>query len=332
MGIIFEKYRSGVNLGGWISQSKYEKEHIAEFVTKADIDRIAAWGVDHIRLPIDYPVLEDDTNPFHYLEEGFDVIHRLVDWCKSASLNVVLDLHKAPGYSFNNKAQDNVFFTDKTAQKRFVSLWQEFAKRFKNEGDNVIFEIINEIVDPHGETWNDIAREAITAIREIDQSRYILLGGPFYNAVKGLATLEIYDDQRVLYNFHFYEPFLFTHQQASWTHLKNMTDYQPYPGKVVDQAEEKSGATVYDIAFLEKMLAPAIKFAKRHNKQLYCGEYGAIENANLECRVNYIRDVNQLLDKYGIGRAVWTYKKMSFTSIDEQGNPVCDRLVKALAV
>lgn len=344
MGIIFEKYRSGMNLGGWVSQCGYEKNHIAEFISESDIKKIAEWGCDHIRLPFDYPVLESDDAPFVYLEEGFAVVDKTLRWCKAAGLNLVLDLHKAPGYAFGNAAAENILFSDEIAQKRFVSLWEEFARRYKNEGDNVIFELLNEIVDAHGETWNKIARRAIEAIHAIDPARYILLGGPYYNAAVGLKTLEIYENPRVLYNFHFYEPLYVTHQQAYWTDLKDTGISQPYPGKVagfeklVPLFKEKSGTypieenTVFDIAFLESRLAPAINFAKKHGKELYCGEYGAIDRADLASRINYTRDMNTLFEKYRMGRALWTYKRMDFPSIDENGEPVSQELIKILEV
>ena len=341
MGIILEKYRSGINLGGWISQSSYAKEHIAGFVKKEDVQKIASWGLDHIRLPFDYPVLEADDNPFVYLEEGFGVIDRLLDWCKESALNLVLDLHKAPGYAFGNKTEDNVLFTDETAQKRFVSLWQEIARRYRAEGDNLVFELMNEIVDAHGDTWNGIARKAIEGIRGIDPNRHILLGGPYYNSAAGLDTLEIWDDERVLYNFHFYEPFLFTHQRAYWTHLRDSGVSQPYPGKIegVDKLmalnkpehyKALNADTVFDWAFLENALSPAVAFAKRTGRELYCGEYGAIGLADLGSRVNWLRDINDLFEENGFGRACWTYKGMDFTSIDGNGEPVSQEFIKAL--
>jgi aryl-phospho-beta-D-glucosidase BglC (GH1 family) len=342
MGIIFEKYRSGINLGGWISQCNYKKEHVTSFINREDVKKIASWGLDHIRLPFDYIMLEDDNNPFSYKEDGFGIIDKLLGWCKEASLNLVLDMHNAPGYAFGNNPRDNIIFTDETTQKRFVSLWQEMAKRYKNEKDNVVFELLNEIVDAHGQAWNKIARKAIEGIRCIDTERYILLGGPNYNSAEGLDSLEIWDDERVLYNFHFYEPFLFTHQRASWTQLKNVNVNQPYPGKIegidklisINQIPEQykslTADTVFDKTFLEQKLAPAIAFAKRTNKELYCGEYGAIDHTDLNSRINYLQDTNELFEKYRIGRACWTYKGMNFTAIDKNSNPVSEKLVKAL--
>jgi len=337
VGIIVDKYRNGVNLGGWLSQCNYSKEHIASFITEDDIKKIAAMGLDHVRLTVDYPVLEDA--PFCYNNDGFAIVQKLINWCKNFELNVVLDLHKTYGYFFDTP-EDNILLTDKAAQDRFVALWQEFAKRIEGEGDNVVFELLNEIVDPNGEAWNNIADRAIAAIHEIDPRRYILLGGPFHNSPDGLDTLKIYDNEHILYNFHFYEPLLFTHQGASWTPLKDMKAYQSYPGRMVldigddnnddgknsypmadshkyDSSGSHRDATqydtpMYDYAYLEEQLTPAIDFAKRHNKELYCGEYGAILNAKPECRANYIKDVTDLFEKYKIGRAIWSYKGMSF--------------------
>ncbi|MCL2199515.1 MAG: glycoside hydrolase family 5 protein [Defluviitaleaceae bacterium] len=324
MGIIFEKYRNGINLGGWISQCTYEKAHIAEFITESDIIEIASWGLDHIRLPVDYPVLEDDITP----------IDRALEWCKSAGLNLVLDMHKAPGYSFNAHAA-STFFTDEAAQNRFVELWQIITRRYANEGDNLIFDLLNEVVDAHGDAWNKIARRGIEAIHAISPERYVLLGGEHYNSSAGLHKLEIYDNPYVLYNFHFYEPMYVTHQRARWTHLRDTNITQPYPGFVQGvetlrpifetlQFPKVTEDTMFDIDYLEKCLAPAIEFAQKHGKELYCGEYGCIGLAGTDARANYTKDVNVLFDKYKMGRALWSYKKMDFNTVGE------DALIAAL--
>lgn len=92
-------YRKGMNLGGWISQCKYEKKHYDTFITEEDIKRIAGFGVDHVRLPLDYEVIQAPDG--QWLEDGFAYIDRCIAWCKKQKLNIVLDLHKAPGYSLH---------------------------------------------------------------------------------------------------------------------------------------------------------------------------------------------------------------------------------------
>ena len=53
----FGFYR-GVNLGGWFSQCDYSRERLDHFIEEKDIDVIAGWGLDHVRIPMDYNVLE----------------------------------------------------------------------------------------------------------------------------------------------------------------------------------------------------------------------------------------------------------------------------------
>lgn len=64
-------FQVGVNLGGWLSQyPAYDHEHFNTFITGQDIHQITGWGADHIRLPIDYRILEDDDAPFKYKHSG----------------------------------------------------------------------------------------------------------------------------------------------------------------------------------------------------------------------------------------------------------------------
>ena len=55
-------YYRGVNLGGWLSQCDYSDEKLDNFIKEQDFDKIASWGLDHVRIPIDYNVLENETN------------------------------------------------------------------------------------------------------------------------------------------------------------------------------------------------------------------------------------------------------------------------------
>ncbi len=72
----------GINLGGWISQyPAYDHGHFKTFISAADIKRIADWGMDHVRLPVDYPLLEDDDHPGVYKQSGFDYIESCLEWC-----------------------------------------------------------------------------------------------------------------------------------------------------------------------------------------------------------------------------------------------------------
>ena len=74
----FEGFEHGINLGGWLSQCDYSKERYDKFITEEDIRTIASWGLDHIRLPIDYNLVE--TEDGSYIEEGFAYIDKAVEY------------------------------------------------------------------------------------------------------------------------------------------------------------------------------------------------------------------------------------------------------------
>lgn len=323
----FEGYKAGVNLGGWISQYREaKKEHFDSFITEADIAKIAGWGMDHVRLPIDYMVLEDDNKPFEYKEDGFSYVDLCVSWCDKYNLNIILDIHRAPGYAFHSLSE-NSLFEDEQMQQRYISLWQEFAKRYLSYGSNMVFELLNEIVEPNSDRWNILSKKAVKGIREIDKDRMIIIGGNHYNSVNTLHELDVIEDKNLVYTFHFYEPHIFTHQKASWEPLlkdlefeiiypSNEDMYEAYCSKDGEFTNKYKYDKIVDKEYIRRFIQPALDFAKERNVNLYCGEYGVIEHAPMESNLRWHEDLSELLIEYGIGRAVWSYKLMSFPMVD----------------
>lgn len=343
---LLQNYQAGVNLGGWISQyRRYDHDHFKTFIQEEDIRQIASWGMDHVRLPIDYPVLEDDSNPFVYKEDGFAYIDNCISWCKKYGLNVILDLHRAPGFFFGT-LDKNTLFDDENMQERFVRLWLAFTKRYLSEGDNVLFELMNEVVEPTSERWNKLAHRTIKAIREIDPNRVIVYGGNQYNSITMLKEIDIVEDERVVYTFHFYLPFLFTHQKAGWNLLtKTWNKTLHYPGKAEGffeflkqhpefwhgEGEPAGEEPVFNKENMLKDVQPAIDFIESTGKEVYCGEYGVIDVAPRDSRVRWHRDFVDILKELKIGRAVWSYKKMNFGLVDENGNVIDEELVRIVS-
>ena len=67
------------------------------------------------------------------------------------------------------------------------------------------------------ELWNALATETIAAIRKLASNKNIVIGGTLWNSVHTVSHIKVLLDENIVYNFHFYEPFLFTHQGAAWT-------------------------------------------------------------------------------------------------------------------
>lgn len=125
-------------------------------------------------------------------------------------------MHHAPGYRFQD-LKSNTLFENSDQQKRFIEMWRFLTKRYLDEREHIAFELLNEIVEPDSTRWNKLMPECIKAIREIDPTRWIYIGGNNYNSPDELKNLVDIEDDYVVYNFHFYNPFFFTHQKAHWS-------------------------------------------------------------------------------------------------------------------
>lgn len=341
----FEGYQRGINLGGWISQcNRYEKDYYESFIAEKDIETIASWGLDHVRVPVDYQVLEDREG--NYIEEGFGYITDCIGWCQKYGLNMILDLHKTAGYAFDvrNGEDPDIFFHDKKLQQRFIRLWEEFAKRFGKFHEMLAFELLNEIVNPTVyKEWNAIAKRAIEAIRRYAPDSYILVGGVNYNSVKSVPQLDLPYDEKIVYNFHCYEPLVFTHQKAYWMEGMTKDFHMSYPASLEEYREKSSrfakeamgaiyaeGLKGIGTELFEALFQEAVETAEARNVPLYCGEYGVIDQAPLEDTIRWYQDIHDVFQKYGIGHAAWTYKDKDFGLIDEHYAPIKDRLIELL--
>ena len=69
--------------------------------------------------------------------------------------------------------------------------------------------------------------------------------------------------------------------------------------------------------FMEALIIEAVDAADKAGVPIYCGEYGVIDTADIDDTLKWYQDIHNVFEKYGIGRAAWTYKKMDFGLIDE---------------
>ncbi|MCR5153269.1 MAG: glycoside hydrolase family 5 protein [Lachnospiraceae bacterium] len=329
----FPGYNKGVNLGGWLSQCNHTKERYNTFICKKDIEIIKGWGLDHVRLPIDYNLIEDAEG--NYKEDGFSYIQKAIDWCEEYSLNLVLDVHKTFGYSFDSGEAEEGFFDSKAYQERFYKMWEELAKRYGKYSDRVAFELLNEVTaKEYSDAWNRISTECIKRIRNYAPDVKILLGGYYNNSIEALKDLPAPLDSNIVYNFHCYEPLIFTHQGAGWIATMNRdfrmpleVSYKEYNKNIranlgafasISIPEGKKESDIIDVAFFEELFAEAVRVAEERNVALYCGEFGVIDKAEPEDTLKWYKMITSCFNKYKIGRAMWSYKEMDFGISDKR--------------
>lgn len=338
---VFEGFQHGINLGGWLSQcANMTEEHLNTFITAADLQAIARMGFDHVRLPVDYDAIEDENGSD--IESGLRHVDDCVRWCAENGLHMLLDLHKARGYSFDPSAKNDdklSFFSNEALQADFIALWQRLAARYGSQ-PHVAFDLLNEVVPVEvAESWNDIAERAITAIRPLAPDTWLLVGGVRYNNVQSVPMLRKPHDDRVVYNFHCYDPLLFTHQNAGWVpRLKGLRAVYPdAPAHYARIGQERDSAVpgmdqLQELGpqFFELLFADAIRYAEQNGAPLYCGEYGVIDQADTASAIHWLRDITTVFERHGIGRALWSYKRMDFGLIDEHYDGVRSQVLRAL--
>ena len=334
------KLQRGVNFGGWLSQCVHTKEHYDSFIRPEDFERAAKMGFDHIRLPVDSNVLEDAEG--RVSESGYGYIDMAVSECGKNGLSLIIDLHKAYGYDFNDAgdAEKNSLFKDPYLKDRFVGLWERIAARCGKYSGFVAFELLNEVVEAsNNDLWNDLVDRTVTAIRAIAPDSTIIYGGICWNSATTLKLLRRPVTDNVIYTFHFYEPLLFTHQKATWVPALDNGKSHPYPAtmeyfRTESEALGYQGGAVLNCAaktmgpeFITEMVSDAVSAAKKAGVGLYCGEFGVIDQAPIEDTLRWFEDVDGVFRRFGIGCAVWNYKLMDFGLTDSHYAPILERIL-----
>ena len=309
-------FQRGVNLGGWFSQCDYSEERLNNFITEADFCQIAALGFDHVRIPIDYNVIQNPDGTMR--PDGLGRIDAALALCDKYGLKAVLDLHKTPGYSFDAGEKEAGFFESESYQERFYWIWETLAEWFGGMSDRVAFELLNEVTEArYLPAWKRISCECVSRIRQYAPDTIILLGSYNWNSARTVPELDAPYDDKMVYNFHFYEPHVFTHQGAYWMpELQNTR-----------MAYADCGASEQ---WFEDFLAPAVEKAEKEHCELYCGEFGVIDIVPPEEAVKWFRDLHKVFERHGIAHAVWSWKQMDFGLIDARMDGVRDELLKLL--
>lgn len=349
----FKGFQKGMGIGGWLTNYKRfhvlsadkmnvltigDKEHFNTYITEKDVHNIAKMGFDHIRLGFDQVVLQDENG--NYREENFILIDNFIKWCEKYSLNVVLNLHKAIG-SYCDVQTDKDLLEDKFLQQRFIDFWLYFEQRYSSK-KQIVFELLNEVKDVNPLLWNNLYKQTIKAIREHNQDRKIIVGTINWNDPNNLKDLEVLEDENVIYTFHFYAPFEFTHQRGVLQHNTCLYNRDmPYPtddiARYVDYRKTFGPDGIYDNftkmdkEYIYHALKPAKDFIKANpDKILWCGEFGNIRHAKLFWREAWFKDVISFLKENEIPYSVWNYLSTPndgnrFSLVDDDNRKILSR-------
>lgn len=243
------------------------------YITKADIDFIAAQGANTIRLPFNYKLFTDED----YMgqtgqKQPFLLIDRVVEWCKANGLYLILDMHDCPGSQTGDNIDDGYgypwLFESERSQQLFCDIWQQIARHYQDEPTILGYELMNEPIAHYFENKDTLYtllqplyKRAVKAIRTVDQNHVILLGGAHWN-----SFFFMFDD---------------------WTFDKNiMFTCHRYGGPATKEA-----------------IKDYIDFRDKTQLPMYMGEIG--HNTD-EWQAQFV----EVMKQNNIGYTFWPYKKL----------------------
>jgi endoglucanase len=245
------------------------------YITAADIHFLKASGMNSIRIPFNYRLFTNENycgqnNP----NRGFELLDKVIGWCKKEGIYVILDMHCAPGGQTGDNIDDGYgypfLFKSKAMQQLTADIWKRIAAHYKNETAVMGYDLLNEPIatyfnkdefNPHLEP---VFKQITAAIRTVDKNHILFLGGAQWDS--NFSVFGPPFDSKLVYTFHKY-----------WT--------DP----------------------VQKAIQDYVDFRDKYNVPVYCGETG-------ENKDEWVKDFRELLEKNNIGWTYWPYKKLDNTS------------------
>jgi len=253
---------------------RFWKTYHDNYITRDDISFIKRSGFNSVRVPFSYRLFVSDTTVPRLEGPGYELLDRVVDWCRREGLYVILDMHAAPGGQTGDNIDDGwaypFLFESSESQDLTASLWRKIANRYRNDPIVIGYDLLNEPIAPYFDTaalnqkLEPVYRKIVSAIREVDKNHVVYLGGAQWD-----SNFKIFGppfDDKLVYTFHKY-----------WVPVK-VDAIQPY-----------------------------LDFRTKYNVPIWMGESG--ENTD-----EWIDSFRKLLETNDIGWCFWPYKKLDATS------------------
>jgi len=341
-----DRLAKGANVCRWFRfPPKDTAAFYANYISDGEAAFMRGLGLTHVRLCVAPKFIMEHASG-DVLDEHAKFLEAAIQRFHRAGLLVVVDIH-------NENRKDEL---DPAWQEAFVRFWKSLAKRLSAfDPEMTIFEVINEPVFEKNESqWTSLNARLVAAIRENAPRHTIITSGPEWGGIGGLLRTKPLADKNVVYSFHCYDPFTFTHQGAEWTNTEVVHLHDvPYPSSPEAVAPLLAGLEAHPAAKSmladygktrwnrEKMEAnfkKAIDWGKTNGVPLYCGEFGVYPKAaKPEHRAAWFRDFGQVLQENHIGWAVWGWDEgfgLDRKKVDGMdGKPVVDSTVaKALGL
>lgn len=294
----------GVNILGydpiWKSraQARFQDKHFRLIRTA---------GFNHVRINL-HPFQHMGPAPEFTIQPAWlETLDWAVENCLQNDLLAILDMHE-----FNALGED-----PHGLREQFLSTWRQLAARYQSAPDSVIFELLNEpckALTP--ELWNEYLKEPYQIVRASHPDRTLIIGPAWWNGFDHLDQLALpAEDRNIIVTVHYYHPMPFTHQGAHWTNF-------PDTGVLwLGTAGEKQ--------IILQDLDKVQTWAKREDRPIYLGEFGAYDRAEMDSRARYTAFMARQAEEFGWSWGYWQFDS-DFILYDIEKDAWVEPLLKAL--
>ena len=293
----------GINLGNKL-EAPLEGDWGAPIEARM-LTTIRRGGFATVRVPTRWSAHAATTPPYEIDPAFLNRVAWVVDQSLAAGLMVVLNVHH----------YEEIFIDPQLQRDRFLALWQQIATRFRDHPDGLVFEILNE---PHDsltpELWNDFLRDALAVIRQSNADRYVMLGTGEWGGIGAMDRLQLPDDDRLIFTFHYYSPFAFTHQGAEW-----VSGSDAWLGT--------TWGTARDSAAVRNDFDAVAAWAREHIVPVFLGEFGAYSRAAMDDRVAWTAFVAREAERRGFSWAYWEFDAGFGAYTDGRWNELHEALI-----
>ncbi len=246
---------------------------------------IANAGFTGVRLPVRWSTHADTVAPYT-LDPQF--LGR-VDWAIAQAfendLAIVVNVHH-----YEEMMTDPV-----THLPRLLSIWHQLASHYQDYEDDLILELFNE---PHNaftsQLWNQYLTQLVDTIRTVDTSRTLMIGTAPWGGIDGLDNLELPADTNLIVTVHYYNPFQFTHQGASWS-----TGSDAWLGTTWGSTDDYNN--------LQQDFNRLKSWAETNQRPMNVGEFGAYNRAGMTSRQNWTRAVVNISESMEFSWMYWEF-------------------------
>jgi endoglucanase len=303
-----QSLNNGISIS-WFEQTWNKNVLSKNPLTTTDFKLFKKLGFKSIRVPVAFEYFTEAGIP---PEKVFAQIDEVLKQCKLYDIKLIIDYHYG-------KLNDNNYLTE---TPKVIALWLNLTKRYiKENPDNLFFELYNEPPHMNPKVWKDAAYNIVTAIRGVDKKRTLIVGASNFNSIYELSRMERLADENIIYTFHFYEPFFFTHQGADWVGDQVATTGVPFPynAKTYPPINPKVIGTWGENNYYqykndgnEQSVHDKLQIVKNWSNKyavpVLCGEYGVFNKyTDTDSRCRYIKAVRKNLKAMNMPGILWDY-------------------------